>query len=118
MKKKIYHKSSNRHNKKKSLGSLLVRSRYTLHGNDKVLERTLLGLLLDALAVHDTVKGNRILHQVVQTTTDAEDAKGKDPHTDNRDNRRLTADKPAKDTEQSGNDIDNEDRARQLPRWN
>jgi hypothetical protein len=88
----------------------------SLHSNNKVLKRSLLRLLLHGLTVHESVKANGALHDVVETTTDAEDTEGEDPDTDDSNNGGLTTNEPTPQTEDSGDHIDDEDGTSKLPR--
>ena len=65
--------------------------------------------------MHQVVEANAVLEEVVDTTHDAEDTEGENPDTDNSDDAGLASDEPTKDTEEGGDDIDNQDSARQLP---
>ena len=82
----------------------------------EILERSLLGVALGRLAVHEVVESNRVLEEVVDTTHDAEDTEGEDPDTDNGDDGGVGTDEPTPDGEAGGEDIDNEDSASELPR--
>lgn len=66
--------------------------------------------------MHEVVETSRALHEVVETTHDAEDTEGEDPDTDNSDDGGVRADEPSEDTEEGGQDIDDENSAGQLPR--
>ena len=66
----------------------------------KVFQGSLFGVAPWALAVHDVVKSFRSLEQIIYAAKDTEDTKGEDPDTDDSDNRGLTADKPAEETEE------------------
>ena len=60
--------------------------------------------------MHQVVEANAVLEQVVDTTHDAEDTEGEDPHTDDSDNvSQLAALEETPDTEAGGKDIDNQD---------
>lgn len=96
---------------------LLVLRRHTLERDNKVLQRSLLLVALGGLAVHEVVKPDRVLEDVVNTAHDAEHTEREDPDTDNRDDRSLvTALKPSEDTEESGQNVNDENSAGQLPR--
>lgn len=85
----------------------------------EILEGSLLLAALGRLAMHEVVKSSAILENVVDTAHNTEDTKGEDPDTDNGDNGGLTSvGEPSEDTEESGNDIDDQDGAGQLPRRN
>lgn len=66
--------------------------------------------------MHQVVETGAALHEVVETTHDAEDTEGENPDTDNSDNAGLASNEPTEDTEEGGKDIDDQDGARQLPR--
>lgn len=67
--------------------------------------------------MHEVIEAGGALHEVVKTAHDGEDTKGENPNTDDSNNGGLlTALEPTKDTEESGNDVDEENGARQLPR--
>ncbi|KUI57714.1 hypothetical protein VP1G_10929 [Cytospora mali] len=67
--------------------------------------------------MHKVVESNAVLEEVVDTTHDAEDTEGEDPDTDNGDNGGLAStNEPSEDTEQTGNNVDDEDSTAQLPR--
>lgn len=69
--------------------------------------------------MHEVVKSNAVLEEVVDTAHNAEDAKGVDPDTDDGDDGGLvTTNEPSKDTEERGNDVDNDNSAAELPRGN
>lgn len=93
-------------------------SRYVESRLTEILERALLLVLLGRFAVHEVVESNAVLEEVVKTTHDAEDTEGEDPDTDNGHDGSLTADEPAEEAEEGGDDIDNQDSSRQLPRRN
>jgi hypothetical protein len=93
-----------------------VLSRHALQGDNKVFQGALLLVTLGRLAVHEVVEASAALHEVVKTTHDAEDTEGEDPDTDNTHNVSALADKPTEDSEESGQDIDNQDGAGELPR--
>jgi len=98
---------------------LLVLGRDALQRNDKVLQGPLLLAAPERLAVHEVVETSAALQDVVETAHDAEDAEREDPSTDDSDNGGLVAVlEPAENAEQSGDDVDNEHGARQLPRGN
>lgn len=83
----------------------------------KVFQRTLLLVLLGGLAVHKVVEAGAALHEVVETTHDGEDTEGEDPDTDDSDDAGLLHTlEEAKDTEEGGQDIDNENGTAELPR--
>lgn len=67
--------------------------------------------------MHDVVKALAVLQQVVDTTHDTEDTKGKDPDTDNGDDGGVASNEPTEETEHGCNDIDDQNGARQLPGW-
>lgn len=92
-------------------------SGHTLEGNNEVLQVALLLALLRALSVHEVVESDGVLEEVVHSTQDTEDTKGEDPDTDNSDNGSLSRHEPTKETEESSNDIDNQNSASKLPRW-
>lgn len=97
---------------------LLVLGRNTLERDNEVLKRALLLVALGRLAVHEVVKARGALHEVVETTHDAEDAEGEDPDTDNSDNRSVAVvvAEPAEQTEEGGDDVDDQNGAGKLPR--
>jgi hypothetical protein len=66
--------------------------------------------------VHEVIESARVLEEVVETAHDAEDTKGEDPDTDDGDDGRLSAHEPAKEREEGGEHIDDQDGAGQLPR--
>jgi hypothetical protein len=66
--------------------------------------------------VHQVVKSSAALHEVVETTHDAEDTERENPDTDNSDNAGLATNEPTEDTEKGGKDIDDQNGTRQLPR--
>lgn len=67
--------------------------------------------------MHEVIKAGGALHEEVETTHDGEDTEREDPNTDNGDNGGLlTTLEPTKDTEESSNDVDEENGAGQLPR--
>lgn len=68
--------------------------------------------------MHEVVESYAVLEDVVDTTHDAEDTEGEDPDTDNGHNGGLSTNEPTEDTEESGNDIDDENSAGELPRRN
>ena len=97
---------------------LLVLSRDTLHGDNKVFNRSLRRLLLKTLTVHETIKSNGSLHEVVKTSENAEDTERVNPDTNNGDHGSLAMNEPTEDTEESGDDVDNEYGTRKFPRRN
>ncbi|KAH3673884.1 hypothetical protein OGATHE_001864 [Ogataea polymorpha] len=97
---------------------LLVLSRDSVHGNHEVLKGSLRRSLLQWLAVHESVELLRFRHDNVGTTKDTEDTERPDPHSDNSDDVVPVLRPPSEQGEHGGNDIDNQDGTRQLPRWN
>ncbi len=67
--------------------------------------------------MHQVVETHAVLQEVIDAPEDAEYAEGEDPNPDDCDNRRLPTDKPAEETEKSGNNINNQNGAGELPRW-
>lgn len=103
--------------KKTYLLRLLVLGRNTLKRDNEVLERALLLVALGGLAVHEVVETRGALHEVVQTTHDAEDTEGEDPDTDDGNNRGVAlVIQPAEETEEGGDDVDDQNGTAELPR--
>ena len=84
----------------------------------EIFKRTLLLVLLRRLAVHKIVEALATLEEIVDTAHDAEDTEGEDPDTDDSDDAGLATNEPTEDTEEGGEDVDNQDSTRQLPRGN
>jgi hypothetical protein len=94
-----------------------VLGRDTLQGDNEVLERALLLVAPERLAVHEVVEALAVLEHVVDTAHDAEDTEREDPDTDDTDDRSLLATlEPTEDAEEGSNNVDDEDGAGQLPR--
>jgi len=69
--------------------------------------------------MHEVIKCNRVLEEIVNTAQDTENTKRIDPNTDDGDDAGLFAVlKPTEDGEESSNDINEQDGTRQLPRRN
>lgn len=83
----------------------------------EILKGTLLLVLLGGLAVHQVVETSAALHEVVETTHDAEDTEREDPDTDHGDNAGAAVlNEPTEDGEESGKNVDDEDSTGKLPR--
>ncbi|KAH6608110.1 hypothetical protein Trco_004423 [Trichoderma cornu-damae] len=66
--------------------------------------------------MHEVVEARAALEEIVETAHDGEDAKGENPDTNNGNNAGLLANEPAKDTEEGGDDVDDQDGTAELPR--
>lgn len=90
----------------------------SLHGNKEIFQGSSVTLWFWFLTVTEVVESFRSRHQVVSTTHDTEDTKRPNPGSDNSNNVSPVLRPPTKQGETSGNDINNQDSTRQLPRWN
>jgi len=55
--------------------------------------------------MHEVIKCNRVLEEIVNTTQDTENTKRVEPNTDNSNNGSMAVLKPTKEGEKGGNDI-------------
>lgn len=84
----------------------------------EIFQRSLLGVLLDRLSVHQVVEALAVLQEVVDSAHHTEDSEGEDVDTDDGNDGSLTTDEPTEDSEHGGDDVDGDDSAGQLPRRN
>lgn len=100
----------------KLLTRFFMLSRDSSHSDYEIFQGSLRSLFFDWFTVHESVKGLGLRHQDVGTAQDAEDAKGPDPDSYDRDNVGPVLGPPAKEGETSGDNVDNQYCAGQLPR--
>jgi len=66
--------------------------------------------------MHQAIEPSALLQQEVDTAHDAEYAKREDPNPNDGHDTRLSSNEPAEETEHGGDDVDDQDGARELPR--
>lgn len=94
-------------------------SRDALERDDKVFQRPLFRRSLGRFAVHQVVETLAVLEEVIHSRTDAEDAEREDPDTDHSDDAgHFALLEPAPNAEARGDDVNDQNGSRQLPRGN